>query len=145
MVCAKFAHTTPHGAIKGKTQKQEVTFYNLDVIISVGYRVHSQRGVSFRQWATRILKQYLMKGYAVKDKIKQENYESLKQLVSVMGRSLFEKKDLSLDGTRDLVNVVVDYNTALDRLDDYDYQRLSIHDTTPEESFHATYDKLLLP
>ena len=59
-VCAKFAHTTPHGSIKGKTQVQEVVLYNLDVIISVGYRVKSIQGTRFRQWATRILREMLL-------------------------------------------------------------------------------------
>ena len=60
VVCAKFAHTTPHGSIKGKTQIQEVTLYNLDVIISVGYRVKSIQGTRFRQWATRVLREMLL-------------------------------------------------------------------------------------
>ena len=60
VVCAKFAHTTPHGSIKGKTQVQEVVLYNLDVIISVGYRVKSIQGTRFRQWATRILREMLL-------------------------------------------------------------------------------------
>ena len=59
-VCAKFAHTTPHGSIKGKTQVQEVVLYNLDVIISVGYRVKSIQGTRFRQWATQILREMLL-------------------------------------------------------------------------------------
>ena len=69
---AKFATVTPHGAIPGKTRTQMVDFYNLDVIISVGYRVHSQRGVEFRRWATKVLKEYLVRGYAVnKDRLHQ--------------------------------------------------------------------------
>ena len=60
VVCAKFAHTTPHGAVKGKSQIQEVVLYNLDVIISVGYRVKSLQGTRFRQWATRILREMLL-------------------------------------------------------------------------------------
>jgi len=65
VVCANFAHTTQHGAIKGKTQTKEPEFYNLDVIISVGYRVKSQQGTQFRIWATEKLRDYLLKGYAV--------------------------------------------------------------------------------
>lgn len=61
-------HTTEHGAIKGKTQTQKVKFYNLDAIISVGYRVNSQRATQFRIWATKILKQILVKGYAINEK-----------------------------------------------------------------------------
>ena len=60
VVCAKFAHTTPHGAVKGKSQIQEVVLYNLDVVISVGYRVKSLQGTRFRQWATRILREMLL-------------------------------------------------------------------------------------
>lgn len=68
-VCAKFAHTTIHGAQKGKTQEHDVIFYNLDVIISVGYRVKSQRGTRFRQWATRVLKRYILQGAAINKQI----------------------------------------------------------------------------
>lgn len=68
VVCAKFAHTTKHGAIQGKIQEQITVFYNLDVIISVGYRVKSQRGTQFRQWATQRLKDYLVQGYAINQK-----------------------------------------------------------------------------
>ena len=67
MVVAKFATTTQHGAIEGKTQSHMVDFYNLDMIISVGYRVHSYRGVQFRMWATRVLKEYIVKGFALND------------------------------------------------------------------------------
>ena len=60
MVCAKIAHATPHGAVKGKSQIHEVVLYNLDVIISVGYRVKSIQGTRFRQWATRVLREMLL-------------------------------------------------------------------------------------
>ena len=73
MVCANFAHTTPHGAIQDKWQSNEVVMYNLDVIISVGYRVKSLRGTQFRIWATQILKNVLLRGYAVTQRI--ENLE----------------------------------------------------------------------
>ena len=73
VTCAKFAQVTPHGAIDGKTRTQIVDFYNLDVIISVGHRVKSQRGVEFRRSATRVLKEYIVRGYAL-------NRERLKQL-----------------------------------------------------------------
>ena len=73
LVCAKFAHTTQHGAIKDKWQSSEVVMYNLDVIISVGYRVKSLRGTQFRIWATQTLKNILLRGYAVTQRI--ENLE----------------------------------------------------------------------
>ena len=68
--------------------KKPVPFYTLDVIISVGYRVKSQRGVQFRQWANRVLKQYLMKGYAVNERIRREQIGELRQLVQLVGRTL---------------------------------------------------------
>lgn len=67
VVVAKFATTTQHGAIEGKTQTHMTEYYNLDVIISVGYRVKSKRGVEFRRWANSVLKKYILQGYAVND------------------------------------------------------------------------------
>ena len=67
VVCRKFRHTTQHGAIEGKTQEKEVKYYNLDVIISVGYRVKSPQGTQFRIWATQRLKEYIVKGFALND------------------------------------------------------------------------------
>ncbi len=72
MACANFTHTTPHGAIKGKSQTKSVKYYNLDVIISVGYRVKSHRGVHFRKWATALIKEYLIKGFAMNDELLKE-------------------------------------------------------------------------
>jgi len=69
LVCANFAHTTQHGAINNKTQTKEVKCYNLDIIISVGYRVKSHRGVHFRKWATALIKEYLIKGFAMNDEL----------------------------------------------------------------------------
>jgi len=68
-VCAKFAHTTKHGAIENKTQTSKINFYNLDVIISVGYRVKSLQGTKFRQWATARLKEYIIKGFTMNDEL----------------------------------------------------------------------------
>ncbi len=67
VVCRDFRHTTQHGAIKGKTQTKDIKYYNLDVIISVGYRVRSQQGTQFRIWATKRLKEYIVKGFALND------------------------------------------------------------------------------
>lgn len=86
VVVAKFATTTEHGAIKGKSQTHDVRFYNLDVIISVGYRVKSKKGVDFRRWANKVLKEYLIKGYAVNKALTEQRYTELKQLVNVLGR-----------------------------------------------------------
>ncbi|TAM98142.1 MAG: hypothetical protein EPN39_09730 [Chitinophagaceae bacterium] len=81
VVCKEFLQTTRHGAIEGKTQEAKTKFYNLDVIISVGYRVKSQRGTQFRQWATQRLKDYLAKGYAINQKRLLELQQAI-QLIS---------------------------------------------------------------
>ncbi len=142
-VCAKFAHTTRHGAIEGKQQTQEIVLYNLDVIISVGYRVKSQRGVQFRRWANHVLKEYLVNGYAVNERIRKEQIGELRQLVGMLGRTIQGSPLLSSDETNALFEVVTNYSYALDTLDNYDYERLAIDKTTKEEPFHATYDNAM--
>ncbi len=142
-VSAKFAHTTRHGAIDGKTQKQELVLYNLDVIISVGYRVKSKRGTAFRIWARNVLKDYLIKGYAVNERMRKEQIGELRQLVGMLGRTIQNQPLLSNDETNALFDVVTDYTYALDTLDDYDYQRITVKDTTQEERFHATYENAM--
>ena len=143
VVCAKFAHTTQHGAIEGKQQTKETVLYNLDVIISVGYRVHSKRGTAFRIWARQIIKDYLVKGYAVNERIRHEQIGELRQLVGMLGRTLQNQEVISNDETTALFEVVTDYTYALDTLDNYDYERLSIEKTTKEEPFHATYENAM--
>ena len=124
--------------------KQAVAFYTLDVIISVGYRVKSKRGTQFRIWANKILKEYLIKGYAINDKITQRKYEELSQLVRILGRTISSQPELSNKENLDLINVVTDYTYALDTLDKYDYQKLKIEKTTFENKFIATYDNAIL-
>ena len=142
-VCAKFAHTTRHGALTGKIQMQETVLYNLDVVISVGYRVKSKRGTAFRIWARKILKDYLIKGYAVNERIRKEQIGELRQLVGMLGRAVQSQPLLSTDETNALFEVVTDYTYALDTLDNYDYERLTIEKTTKEEPFHATYENAM--
>jgi hypothetical protein len=83
VVSAFFAHTTQHGAVIGKTQSKKVKYYNLDVILSVGYRVNSKKGTQFRVWANRVLKEYLLKGYAVNNRMNrlEDNLEHIKNKV----------------------------------------------------------------
>ena len=135
--CAKIAQVQKEGE---RTVRRLVPYFNLDMIISVGYRVNSKRGVKFRQWANRVLKQYLMKGYAVNERIRREQIGELRQLVKLVGRTLQNREMLSEVESQDLLDVVVDYTYALDTLDNYDYERLSIDKITPEESFRATYE-----
>lgn len=120
-----------------------VPFYNLDVIISVGYRVKSRQGVQFRQWATSVLKQYLIKGYVVNQQIKLDRYNELKDVVRLMSRSFVLQDKVTTDEYSGLFNVISDYVYALDTLDQYDYQSLSISKTTKEEPFRATYDNAM--
>lgn len=143
VVVAKFANTTQHGAIEGKTQTHEIDYFNLEVITSVGYRVKSKRGVQFRQWANKILKQYLIKGYAVNERLRKEQIGELRQLVGMLGRTIQNQPLLSNDETNALFEVVTDYTYALDTLDNYDYERLTINKTTKEEPFHATYENAM--
>ncbi len=113
-VVAKFATTTRHGAIEGKTQTHFTEYYNLDMIISVGYRVKSKRGIEFRRWANNVLKQYIMQGYAV-------NQKRLNDLGSVV--KLLKRTENSLDA-KQVLTVVERYSTALDLLDSYDHRTL---------------------
>ena len=143
VVVAKIANTTQHGAIEGKTQTHEIDYFNLEVITSVGYRVKSKRGVQFRQWANKVLKQYLVKGYAVNERLRKEQIGELRQLVGMLGRTIQSQPLLSNDETNALFEVVTDYAYALDTLDNYDYERLTINKTTKEEPFHATYENAM--
>jgi prophage maintenance system killer protein len=119
VVCAKFAHTTQHGAIQGKIQSKDVKYYNLDVIISVGYRVKSLQATKFRIWANSILKDYLVKGYAINQKRldqKEQEVKVLKSGIQILSRALEEKTAnnqwLSL------------FAKGLSLLDDYDHEQL---------------------
>ena len=135
--CAFFAQVRTEGK---RTVTREIPFYNLDVIISVGYRVNSMRGTQFRIWANHILKDYLVKGYAINKSLTEQRYTELKQLVGVLGRTVKAQEALTSDDALNLVEVVSDYAYALDTLDKYDYQQLAVEQTTHKEKFHATYE-----
>ena len=133
-VVAKFATTTKHGSIEGKTQTHMTEYYNLDVIISVGYRVKSNRGVEFRRWANSVLKQYILQGYAVN----QKRIRQLGEVIRIMKRTENE-----LD-SRQVLSVIEKYNEALNLLDAYDHQSISrpkgnsaIHVLTYEECINV--------
>ena len=124
-------------------QTYSTKYYNLDVILSVGYRVNSKNATRFRQWANKVLKQYLIKGYAVNERMRKEQIGELRQLVDMLGRTIQSQPLLSNDETNALFEVVTDYTYALDTLDNYDYERLIINKTTKEEPFHATYENAM--
>ena len=131
-----------HMGNEGK-QTYSTKYYNLDVILSVGYRVNSKNATRFRQWANKVLKQYLIKGYAVNERMRKEQIGELRQLVGMLGRTIQSQPLLSNDETNALFEVVTDYTYALDTLDNYDYERLTINKTTKEEPFHATYENAM--
>ncbi len=120
-VCAKFAHTTSHGALANKTQTRKIDYYNLDVIISVGYRVKSQNGVIFRKWANKILKDYMIKGYSINQK-RLEYLEKTVKLTDIANR-IDEK--LENNDAKEILKVIGNYSKALELLDDYDHKKLS--------------------
>ena len=134
--CAKIAQVRTEG-------KRNIPYYNLDMIISVGYRVNSKRGTQFRIWANKILKDYLIKGYAINQKIKLERYQELKDMVHILGNTLKNQEQLTSDQSKGLLAVVTDYVYALDTLDKYDYQQLFIENTTKGDRFHATYENAM--
>ena len=120
-VCAKFAHTTKHGSLADRTQTRELDYYNLDMIISIGYRVKSKNGITFRKWATKVLKDYMLKGYAVNQK-RLEYLEKTVKLIDIANRM-----DERLEGNdaKEILRVIGGYSKALDLLDDYDHKTLS--------------------
>ncbi len=138
--CAIFAQVRKEGE---RTITRQIPYYNLDIIISVGYRVNSKRGTQFRIWANKILKEYLVKGYVINHQIASKKYEELSQLVHILGRTIQQKPELTGDESNELIRVVTDYTYALDTLDRYDYQQLTIEQTTPENKFKATYENAM--
>lgn len=111
VVCRKFRHTTQHGAIEGKTQTKEVTFYNLDAIISVGYRVNSIRATQFRQWCTAVLRQYAIRGYVI-DKKRMENGAFISE--DYFEHLLAEIREIRLSERRFYQKLTDIYATAID-------------------------------
>ena len=138
--CAKIAQVRTEGK---RNVTRYIPYYNLDMIISVGYRVNSKRGTQFRIWANKILKDYLIEGYAINQKIKLERYQELKDMVHILGNTLKNQEQLTSDQSKGLLAVVTDYVYALDSLDKYDYQQLFIENTTKGDRFHATYENAM--
>ena len=114
-VCSFFEHTAEDG------KKYNVQYYNLDMIISVGYRVNSKRGIMFRKWATKVLKDYMLKGYAVNQK-RLEYLEKTVKLIDIANRM---DERLEANDAKEILKVIGGYSKALDLLDDYDHKTLS--------------------
>jgi len=129
-VCAKFAQT----AADGKTY--QTAFYNLDAIISVGYRVNSKRGTQFRIWASQVLHDHLLRGYSVNERRLKELNQTIRLIADVVNR-----RELTGDEARALLSVINDYSFALDLLDDYDHQRVSVRAAMPSAVKTLTYEE----
>jgi prophage maintenance system killer protein len=137
---AKIAQVRKEGE---RTVNRPIGLYNLDVILSVGYRVNSDRGRQFRIWSNKILSEYLLKGYALNERRLKENnaqLNELRQSVKILGEVL-NYKTLTNDESIGLLKIISDYAYALDILDQYDYQRLEIKDTSGKETYQLTYDE----
>lgn len=125
--------------------KRKLNLYNLDAIISVGYRVNSKRGIQFRKWATQKLKEYLIKGYSINEQRLAQKNEQLKELqetVKILDKVL-NYKALSNYESIGLLKIITNYSYALDILDQYDYQKLEINNTSDKELFHLTYEEAI--
>lgn len=135
-VCANFAHTAEDGKV------YKTTFYNLDMIISVGYRVNSRRATQFRMWATNVLKKHLIDGYTLNEhrlKEKTEKLEALQKSIKLIS-AIKTRKELDYKEAMGLLDVISDYSYGLGLLDDYDNKKLKITKTTSEEKFRLDYD-----
>ena len=120
-------------------------FYNLDAIISIGYRVNSKRGIQFRIWASRIIKEYLIKGFSLDNKRLIQQNSQLKELqttVKILGDSL-KFKELTDDESSGLLKIITQYAYALDILDQYDYQSLDVTNTSGKEIYQLTYEEAI--
>lgn len=120
-----------------------IKLYNLDAIISTGYRVNSKRGIQFRIWANQVIKDYLINGFALNERrLKSQNKQlkSLKESVLILTKIVNQKK-LSPDESEGLLKIITDYAYALDILDQYDYQSLKISDTSDKELYRITYNE----
>ncbi len=141
VVCSILEHTTEHGAIEGKKQKTKTKFYNLDTIISIGYRVNSKKATHFRIWATNILKEYLIKGYAFnKDKLQQQKLQELDNTLKLIRDSL-EQKQINIDEAKGFVDIVSNYAKSWALLQGYDEQTLEDVISSKEERFILDYDE----
>lgn len=135
--------TTVQSGVRGLSE-EKILYYNLDAIISVGYRINSVKATAFRQWATSVLKQYMIKGYAInQNAVSEQKYEDLKRAVGLLENVFSHNLVLTSQQATELFDVVRDYTYALDTLDAYDHQSLEISDTTLQEKFRATYESVM--
>jgi len=121
--------------------RRKVRLYNLDAVLSVGYRVNSKRGTQFRIWASNVLKEYLKKGYALNEKLlsdREAELDTLKTSIHLLERSIIRQAD-QLDQAKTLVNIIADFSDGLEILDDYDNERLDVRGLTEKEAVVISY------
>jgi len=140
----KNATTEKYAVVQKEGQrnvKRDILHYNLDAIISVGYRVNSKRGTQFRIWANKVLKDYLIRGFAINEKRLQQTKQQFKELKKIIAlqESVISEYQLETDEAEGLIKVISSYSTALDLLDDYDYQRLQIPKSRKVEVVKINY------
>lgn len=132
--------------IEGKRKvTRKIKYYNLDAIISVGYRVNSSRGIQFRKWASNILKEYLIQGYSINERLLQQKVEQLQELqksVKILG-NIIQQKELTDEESSGLLQIISNYAYALDILDKYDYQTLAIESTSGREIYQIGYSEAI--
>ena len=140
--CRKFRQVRKEGK---RSVERQIDHYNLDIIISVGYRINSKRGTQFRQWATQRLKEYLVKGYAINEKRLQEaenRFNELKQAIQLFDK-VVQTKEISGSEAQGLLKVLSDFTIALDILDQYDHQTLKIKKSKSKEVFRISYKEAI--
>ena len=141
VVCSILEHTTKHGAIQGKQQSQKTKIYNLDAIISIGYRVNSKKATQFRIWATKVLKEYLIQGYVLnKDKLQHKKLAELDQTIQLIRQSL-DNRELSTVEAKGFVEIISSYAKSWALLQGYDDQSLEEITQTKESKFILDYDE----
>lgn len=140
VVSSILEHTTKHGALKGKTQTKKVKYYNLDAIISVGYRVNSQRATQFRIWATKVLREHILKGYTINENRLLQAQNHLKELQETI--SFFQEKvknEILAGQEQEILNLLSHYSKTLSLLEKYDKEKIPLIQKT-KSTYILTYE-----
>ena len=139
VVCSILEHTTKHGAMSSRIQKQKTKIYNLDAIISIGYRVNSKSATKFRQWATNVLKDHLIKGYSLNNKrLQQKGLKEFHQAIALL-QTTIGQDSLECDEAKGLLDVIVSYGRSWSLLEGYDENNLPAHKHKAGEKFILDY------
>jgi len=137
VVCAKFAHTTKHGAIQGQTQTKEVNYYNLDIVLAVGYRTNSKKAIQFRKWVSSILKQYLIDGYAINEK----KITQTKTLLNNLKQTIDFLSTKEIGQSKEILHLLHNYTKTLALLESYDKSSINDFDGAIS-NYYLSYDEV---